>query len=71
MDISFFSDDDDAPRLERVGFHRDLAHPCFDEAERCNQAGLIHPIDLKRTKDREKIFAVFRKLLGLVRGDKA
>jgi spermidine/putrescine transport system substrate-binding protein len=71
VDITFFNDDDEAYTKVRAGFRPDLAHPCYDKVARWREADLIQPIDLKRIKNWEKVFAVFRDLPGLVEGDQA
>jgi spermidine/putrescine transport system substrate-binding protein len=70
VDVAVFGDDDEAFTKVRAGFHPDVAHPCYDKINRWKEAGLIQPIDTKRIKNWDKLYAVFRNLPGLVEGDK-
>jgi spermidine/putrescine transport system substrate-binding protein len=69
VDISVFSDDDEAFTKVKAGFHPDLAHPCYDKIARWNKEGLLQPIDTKRIKNFDTIFPVFKDLPDIQAGD--
>jgi spermidine/putrescine transport system substrate-binding protein len=71
INITTFSDDNEALAKVRSGFLPDVAHPCTFKLNEWKQAGLLQPIDIKRVKNWSNIMPALRSLPGVVDPDGA
>lgn len=47
--FAFFGDEDEAFEKMRAGFKADIAHPCSQSVVKWREAGLLQPLDLRRS----------------------
>lgn len=69
IDITTFSDDNDALSKVRSGFRPDIAHPCTFKIEEWKKSGLLQPIDTSRIANWNGLLPSLKKLPGVTDPD--